>query len=67
MSAFSLTSPRHFGGDPDGGESLISTVSAVFAKQAHQARTAPVEISIQMNRHPRAIAKLAFHVMPGRK
>jgi len=64
MSAFSLTSPRNFGGDPDGEESLISTLSAVFAEQAHQARTALVQVSIQMNRYPRAITKLGFHVMP---
>lgn len=64
MSALSLTSPRYFGSHLDGGQSLISTVSAVFTEQAHQARTALVQVSIQIDRHLRAITLLGSHAMP---
>lgn len=64
MSVFSLTSPRHFGDHPDGEQSLISTVSAVFTEQTHQARTALVQVSVQIDRHLRAIALLGAHAMP---
>lgn len=64
MSAFSLTSPRHFADYPDGKQSLLSSVSAVFTEQAHQARTALVQVSIQIDRHLRAITLLGSHAMP---